>query len=64
MRRPKLRDEMAIDKQRKTDAAGAEVTLFCNLCEVEREVILELDMLDYGKVQETYSGFTKAAPQA
>ena len=56
LRRPKVRDMIIADKTGTTDGAR-EVTMFANLCEVDVEVIHELDLVDYHKVQETYQGF-------
>jgi len=56
MRRPKVRDQKAAEKGAVSDA-DSETALFANLCEVPHEVIEELDMCDYAKVQEVYRGF-------
>ena len=56
MRRPKVRDMIAADKLKGSDAEK-EVLAFANLCEVEKEVIQELDMQDYTNLQNTYRGF-------
>lgn len=56
LRRPKVRDMLIADKTGVTDGTK-EVTMFANLCEVDVEVIHELDLIDYHKVQETYQGF-------
>lgn len=56
MRRPKVRDQKAAEKGAASDA-DAETMLFANLCDVPPEVIDELDMLDYAKVQKEYKGF-------
>lgn len=56
MRRPKVRDQIAAQKGDKP-FPEIEKTLFSNLCEVAPAVIEELDMKDYKKLQNTYSGF-------
>lgn len=56
MRRMKVRDQVTVSKQGGTNAEQ-EVRLFANLCEVSTQVIEELDIKDYGKLQETYKGF-------
>lgn len=56
MRRPKVRDLLAAEKAAKGDAER-EIRLFASLCEVEPAVIEELDLADYGRLQEAYRGF-------
>ncbi|WP_028318381.1 phage tail assembly protein [Desulfobulbus elongatus] len=56
MRAPKVRDMLAASKGGKNDAEQ-ELALFANLCEVAPDVILELDMADYVKMQGMYKGF-------
>jgi hypothetical protein len=56
MRRPKLRDQLASQAKKGSDAVK-EVSLFCNLLEQPPETLDELDLLDYKKLQETYTGF-------
>jgi hypothetical protein len=56
MRRPKVKDQKAAQKMGASDDER-ETMLFANLCGVTPDVIDELDMADYGAVQETYSGF-------
>lgn len=56
MRRPKVRDQKAAASQGKNDA-DREIALFANLCEVEPDLIEELDMTDYSVIQETYQDF-------
>jgi len=56
MRRPKVLDQKAANKSGTNDE-GREITLFANLCDVDTKVIDELDLLDYQKLQETYTGF-------
>lgn len=56
MRRPKVRDMLAGDKKGKSDAEK-EIHIFANLCEVDPDVIQELDMVDYAEIQKTYQVF-------
>ncbi|MFA5712137.1 phage tail assembly protein [Mycolicibacterium sp.] len=56
MRRPRVRDLLAAEKAAKGDAER-EIRLFSSLCEVEPAVIEELDLADYGRLQEAYRGF-------
>jgi len=56
LRRPKVRDMLAADKQSGSDAEK-EIRTFANLCEVAPSVIEELDMADYQALQECYAGF-------
>ena len=60
MRRPKVRDMLAADAG--GSDAQKELRLFANLCEVTPKTIENLDMADYLKVQEVYSGFLSSAP--
>ncbi|MCU7933741.1 MAG: phage tail assembly protein [Candidatus Thiodiazotropha sp. (ex Dulcina madagascariensis)] len=61
MRRPKVRDQLAAEKAGVTHAER-EATLFANLCDVVPDVIKELDMTDYGQLQECYEGFLVLRP--
>ncbi|MCG7868182.1 MAG: phage tail assembly protein [Candidatus Thiodiazotropha taylori] len=56
MRRPKVKDQLAAEKAGVTQAER-ETVLFANLCDVSPEVIGELDMKDYEKLQGRYEGF-------
>jgi len=56
LRRPKVRDRLAADKMGKTDAEK-EIALIALLAEVTPETLYELDMADYGEVQQVLSGF-------
>ena len=58
IRRPRVRDQLIADKQNK-DNADKEVHLMSLLAEVEKDVILQLDMEDYEEVQNTIMGFRK-----
>jgi len=62
MRRPKVKDQLAVDKGAGTKAEK-EICLFANLCEVAPEVIEELDMLDHGALQKVYTGFLSRTPE-
>ena len=59
VRRPKVRDQLLLDKSGMVGKGDAEreVLLFANLCEVAPGDIEELDMSDYKKLQETYGAF-------
>ncbi|WNO10557.1 phage tail assembly protein [Teredinibacter sp. KSP-S5-2] len=56
IRRPKVRDMLGVEDSTSNDAQK-EIDLFANLCECSPDLITELDMLDYAKLQETYQGF-------
>lgn len=56
MRRPKVRDMLAADKAKGSDA-DKEIAMFANLCEVAPADIEALDMADYKALQQAYSGF-------
>jgi hypothetical protein len=56
MRRVKVRDSLAAQKIKGSDAEQ-EIFLFANLCEVTIKQIEALDMADYKQLQEAYSGF-------
>lgn len=56
MRRPKVRDMLAAEKSKGTDAEK-EIVLFANLCEVTPAEIEALDMVDYQQLQQAYQGF-------
>lgn len=61
IRRPKVRDRLAVERIKKTDAEK-EIAMIANLAEVSVEAIEELDLADYGKVQEVLQGFLAPAP--
>jgi len=61
IRRPKVRDRLAVERIKKTDAEK-EIALIANLTEVEVAVIEELDLADYNKVQEVLQSFLAPAP--
>ncbi|NJB67204.1 hypothetical protein GGQ74_000844 [Desulfobaculum xiamenense] len=56
MRRPRVGDMVLGDKRGGTDLEK-ELILFATLCEVPPAVLEGLDMKDYRKVQERYTGF-------
>ncbi len=56
VRRPKVRDMLAMENNTKSDAEK-EILLFANLCEVNPVSLYELDMADYAKLQKTYQDF-------
>ncbi len=56
IRRPKVKDRLAVDKMKATDAEK-EVRLFSNLAEVPPELIETLDMSDYVTLQAIWQDF-------
>ena len=62
MRRPKVRDLLAAERQGGTDA-DREMRLFSNLCEVSPDCISDMDMSDYLRLQEVYKGFLPSTQQ-
>jgi hypothetical protein len=58
MRRPTVRDQLLASKAEGSDA-DKELNIFAQLCEVEQDVILEMDLEDYEGLQKTYTGFRK-----
>lgn len=61
LRRPKVRDRLAVERLKKTDAEK-EITMIANLAEVTVDVIEELDLADYAKIQEVLQNFLEPAP--
>lgn len=59
MRRPKVRDELDSKRGGGTDA-DIEVRLFALLTGQAPEVITELDLADYDKLQDAFADFRKA----
>ena len=57
MRSPKARDSRDAQRGVGSSAADTEIRLFSNLCEAPPAVIEELEMADYLKLTEAYSGF-------
>ncbi|MFK4764551.1 phage tail assembly protein [Desulfobaculum sp. SPO524] len=56
MRRPKVRDVAANEERKGTDVQK-EISLFADLCEVSVDVLEDMDMADYRKLQQAYTGF-------
>lgn len=56
LRRPKVRDMLASDKTKGSDAEK-EIALFANLSELSPDEISSLDMADYKQIQEAYKNF-------
>jgi hypothetical protein len=58
LRRPKVGDVLAAEEQAKGKGdKETEILTFANLCEVAPAEIRELDLGDYKKLQEAFSGF-------
>ena len=59
MRRPKVRDQLLVEKSGLVGKGDAEreVLLFANLCEVAPNDIEQIDMSDYKKLQVAYGSF-------
>ena len=62
IRRPKVRDRLAVERMKKTDAEK-EIAMIANLAEVDVRVIEELDLADYGKIQQSFSDFFPSTPE-
>ena len=60
LRRPKVADQLAVEN---LSLAMQEITMFSNLAEVSPEVIKNMDMADYNKVQEAYKSFLSPSKQ-
>ena len=56
MRRPKVRDRLVVERSNASDAQK-EVQLVANLAELPIEVIEEIDLADYTKLQKALSDF-------
>lgn len=56
LRRPKVRDMLASDETKGSDAEK-EIALFANLAELSPDEITSLDMADYKQLQEVYKSF-------
>lgn len=58
LRRPKVGDVLAAEEQAKGKGEKeTEILTFANLCQVTPAEIRELDLGDYKKLQEAFSGF-------
>jgi len=62
LRRPKVKDRLALEHMKKTDAEK-EITMIANLANIEPEVIEELDLADYTKVQQVLVDFLEQKPK-
>lgn len=56
MREPKVRDSELFESLKGTDAQK-EIQMFANLCDTTPELIRELTLKDYGKLQIAYKDF-------
>jgi CRISPR/Cas system CSM-associated protein Csm5 (group 7 of RAMP superfamily) len=56
IRRPKVRDRLVVERMKKTDAEK-EISMIANLAEVSVDVIEEMDLADYAKIQEVLQNF-------
>ncbi len=63
VRRPKVRDQLIADKQNANEA-DKEIHLMSLLASVDQALIQELDLDDYGLLQETIVGFRKKDSQS
>lgn len=62
IRRPKVRDSLAAGRQATESRGDYEVVIISNLTGLPVEVLEEMDLYDYGKLQETYGRFTRTPP--
>ena len=56
LRRPKTKDVVNAKKLTKSDD-DFQLTLICNLAELEPDLLLETDAADYSKISEVVQGF-------
>jgi hypothetical protein len=56
LRRPKVRDRLAVERSNFSDAEK-EVQLIANLAELPIDVIEDIDLADYAKLQRALSDF-------
>ncbi len=56
IRRPKVNDRLIAEKSPGSEIEK-EIRLIANLCEVSPENIMQLDLADYGSVQECLTSF-------
>jgi hypothetical protein len=56
LRRPKVRDRLAVERSNVSDAEK-EVQLIANLAELPVEVIEDIDLADYAKLQRALTDF-------
>ena len=57
MRRPKVRDMRAASRAA-ANPEEREIALIVNLCSLSPETVDEIDMADYGRIQDALVGFT------
>ncbi len=62
IRRPKVRDRLAVERMKKSEAEK-EIVMIANLAEVDAKVIEELDLADYAKIQGIFADFLEVTPQ-
>ena len=62
LRRPKVRDRLAVEKFGNNDAEK-EVALIANLAGIPREAVEELDLADYAKIQGVLQNFLSPLEQ-
>lgn len=60
IRRPKVRDSLAARKN--ADSGDYEVTIISNLTGLPVEVLVDMDLYDYGLLQTAYANFTRQPP--
>ena len=60
LRRPKVRDRLAVERMGQSDAEK-EVALIANLADLPKEILEELDLADYNKIQEVLQDFLLAS---
>lgn len=60
MRRSKVKDRLVVSKMKNASDEEKEIRLFANLCEVDPNIIEELDESDYANLQKTYMDFFKS----
>jgi hypothetical protein len=63
IRRGKVRDSKAARRQAEGNSADYETIMISNLTGLPVEFIDELDLYDYGNLQETYADFTRTPPE-
>ncbi len=61
IRRPKVRDRLAVERMKKSEAEK-EIVMIANLAEVDAKVIEELDLADYAKIQGIFADFLEVTP--
>ncbi len=61
MRRPKVRDRLAVDKAFTNDGER-EINMLANLCSVTPDDIAEMDLADYVTLQREFQDFLTPTP--